>query len=442
MEKRKVLFLTYYFPPMGGAGVQRSLKFARYLPPLGYIPLVIAGSGGRDQEWAPEDISLCSELSSDVSVERLALQMRSPESRLLRKLRRLTCMPDPLGQAWIQSAVRKGKEICSRHRPSLIYSSMSPFESAEVAADLSQTFKIPWVADLRDPWALDEMITYPSAFHRKHEFYKMRRLLSTASFVIMNTDEAVKRLQYSFPDLGVPVTCIPNGFDSDDFSSDLTPRSDGKFRIVHSGYLHTSGGITARKKNALHYFTKGTMSNVDILTRSHVFLVDAVSKWLQVDPEIEGCVDLMFIGKYTAADVDVVRNRSAFGLIQFCGYKQHAESLAAVRSSDVLFLPMHNLPRGTRATIIPGKAYEYIASGRPILGALPDGDAKDLLQRCGTGFVCDPDDVGGITKILRRLYECWREGRTAAQIDRQFVQQFERRELTRKLACIFNRLLS
>jgi hypothetical protein len=99
---------------------------------------------------------------------------------------------------------------------------------------------------------------------------------------------------------------------------------------------------------------------------------------------------------------------------------------------------MHNLAGGRRATTVPGKLYEYMASERPILAAVPEGDAKDFLRQCGTASVCRPDDIEGMIGILDKIYESWKNGEQVARSNRSFVSQFERRALTHVLAQALN----
>src|SRR2546428_12326877 len=114
---------------------------------------------------------------------------------------------------------------------------MSPFESADVAARVGDALGVPWVADLRDPWALDEMVVYPTGIHRRLARRRMRKALESASAVVMNTPEATRRLQEAFSLGPTPIVTITNGFDAEDFSLDEPARSDEAFRIVHAGYL-------------------------------------------------------------------------------------------------------------------------------------------------------------------------------------------------------------
>ena len=106
----------------------------------------------------------------------------------------------------------------------------------------------PWVADLGDPWALDEMMIYPSGLHRRLELRLMRRLLGTASAIVMSTPEAERRIRAAFPELEDKIVLtIPNGFDATEFLGEPPARTDGAFRIVHTGYLHTELGQLQRR---------------------------------------------------------------------------------------------------------------------------------------------------------------------------------------------------
>src|SRR5436190_3969705 len=129
---------------------------------------------------------------------------------------------------------------------------MSPYESGGAAMRSSQGSGKPWIADLGDPWALDEMMAFPSAWHRRRETRRMRQLLSSAAAIVMSTPEAVVRIRQAFPELSAkPIVSIPNGFDASDFEGPLPVREDGAFRIVHTGYLHTELGRRQRRTAAV-----------------------------------------------------------------------------------------------------------------------------------------------------------------------------------------------
>jgi glycosyltransferase involved in cell wall biosynthesis len=355
------------------------------------------------------------------------------------RLERWFRLPSLFSDWWIRSATKLGNQVANGE--ALIFATMSPFESGQVARRLSEQLRIPWVADLRDPWALDEMQVYPTAFHRRAEMWKMERLLSTAALIIMNTPEATSALKVAFPSLrDKTVLTIPNGFDHADYSEAIMPRHDGKFRIIHSGYLHTDNGVELRKRK-IYRLLGGAQSGVDILTRSHTVLLDAVERWRAQRPEIDNDLEIVFAGKTSEQDRAVVNESPVRSLVRFTGYVPHQNSVELVRTADLLFLPMHNLPLGRRSRIVPGKTYEYMASGRPILAAAPDGDARDFLHQCGTAMICRPDDAVEMVRILDEVYRAWKNKQATRHCNKPFVDQFERRNLTRNLAVAFRSML-
>jgi glycosyltransferase involved in cell wall biosynthesis len=435
----KVLFIAYYFPPVGGAGVQRSQKFVQYLPSEGILPVVITGPASSEDRWTPHDKTLINTIPAEVQIHRVKGPIPSTNGKLRSRLETWMALPNSFSKWWTQAAAEVAYRAADGD--ALIFATMSPFESGEVARRLSQRLGIPWVADLRDPWALDEMQVYPTAFHRRVDMAKMEKLLSSAAVIVMNTPEASAALKAAFPKLrNKDVVTITNGFDHEDFATRVRPRSDAMFRIVHSGYLHTESGLRLRNRQ-FHRLLGGAEAGVDILTRSHTFLLEAVERWCSERPAVVEDLEILFAGQTSKADRDVAGGTRVARAVRFKGYLSHQDSVELVRTADLLFLPMHNLPPGRPSRIVPGKAYEYMASGRPILAAVPDGDAREYLKQSGTGLICPPDDVSGMVRILDRVYTAWKNGDEIVRRDDNFIAQFERRTLTRALAQVFNRLV-
>ena len=433
---RRILFVAYHFPPTGGGGVQRNAKFARYLGEFGYEPVVITGSGAATGRWTPTDETLAGDVPGTLEVHRVEGPEPAGSTGWRARAERLLMRRRPLHAWWIDGAVELGKRFgrdCE-----LIYVSLEPYEASEIGMRLSQALGKPWVADLQDPWALDEMRVLPSRLHRRIDLARMRRALSSADAVVMNTAEAVRRVQRELPGLGqAMVVSIPNGFDAADFSAPDPARRDGRFRIVHAGYLHTDLGRRHRRTRRLRRLLGGDHYDVDILTRSHVFLIEALQQLQSSDPDLASRIELWLAGVLSDVDREVAQGWPS---VELPGYLSHAETIELIRSADLLFLPMQNLPPGTRAGLVPGKTYEYLASGRPILAPVPEGDARDLLEASGTAWTCDPDDVGEMTRLVRLLVG----GSGTSAPDRpagaEVLARYERRLLTRDLAGVFDRL--
>lgn len=436
VRRARVLFFAYYFPPIGGGGVQRSLKFVRYLAELGYDATVVAGPAETHNRWTPRDGTLCDEIPAGTDVRHVAGLPPAPRTGWRDRAERWLDLETPFARWWIERALDAGRRAGSR--ADVIFASMSPYESGIAAATLAKELGKPWVADLRDPWALDEMSVYPTAVHRRLDVRRMREVLSSASAVVMNTPEAERELRKRLPELGRKlVATIPNGFDAEDFAEPPPERADDAFRIVHTGYLHTDLAESRRRKARVRRVLGGA-DRIDVLARSHVYLLEAVERILRLDPALASRLELHLAGVLSDSDRRAIRSR----VVRTHGYLPHSDALALVRSADLLFLPMHDLAGGTRARIVPGKTYEYLASERPILAAVPDGDARDLLAGCEGVTVCRPSDVAAMARVIaERVREPASSRRVpAGRIAR--LARYERRRLAGELADVFETVLA
>jgi glycosyltransferase involved in cell wall biosynthesis len=434
---RRVLFHSYHFPPIGGSGAQRPLKMVRGLARQGYDAVVVTGGGPTSDRWAPADVTLVAEVPAELEVHRLPSQDEPlPSTGLPGFAERWLGMPSRWSTWWAGQSFRLGRDVA--RDVDLIYVWMQPYASAEAGTALSKTLRRPWVADLGDPWALDEMMVYPSAAHRRAALRRMHQALATAAAIVMSTPEAVKRLVERFPDLADrPIVPIPNGFDANDFADEPARRADGKFRIVHAGYLHTALGEQHRRRRLLRTALRGGAPGLDILTRSHVYLVDALNELVKREPGLAELVELHLAGVMSKADRAVATRYP----VTIHGYMTHGDTINLMRTADLLFLPMQNLPAGTRATIVPGKTYEYLASGTPILAAVPDGDARDILAEAGNATITRPDDVDAMARGILDEIERFRAGRPPRPPDPTVVARFEYGKLAADLARVFDTVL-
>lgn len=429
---RRVLFLAYHFPPVGGAGVQRPARFVRYLPELGYRPTVISGPGAASGRWTPEDAELIEEIPAATEVQRV-LGPEPAQGGRGEQLERWLRLPAPWSRWWIDGATQLGR--AQGRSVDLVYTWMQPYQTAVAGARLARELRKPWVADLGDPWAFDEMIAYPTRLHRRLETGRMRALLGQADAVVMSTTEAVQRVVAAFPEFRrKTVVSIPNGYEPADFSRPVAARTDDRFRIVHTGYLHTDLGLRYRQFGHLRRLLGGTVAGVDVLPRSHVYLLQAVERLLQRRPELRDRVEVVLAGVLSQSDREIAER---YPFVSTPGYVSHGRAVELMRTADLLFLPMHELERG-RATIVPGKAYEYIAAGVPILAAVPEGDIRDVLEAGGRATVCRPSDVEALCGALD---EAISRGRSTARGASAALERYSYPHLARELASLFDRVL-
>jgi glycosyltransferase involved in cell wall biosynthesis len=227
-------------------------------------------------------------------------------------------------------------------------------------------------------------------------FREMRRALATASAVIMAAPEAAERVKATMPELADRVTAVPIGYEAADFVAPPAPRPAGTFRIVHTGSMHTDLGEHLRRTRTRRRVLGGTAPGLDIITRSHVFVAQAIERVIESDPGLR--IELHLAGELTPGDRAVCEGRD---FIRTPGLLGHRETVALMRSADLLFLPMHDLPPGSRAGLIPYKTFEYLAAGRPILAAVPDGDVRDMLAPLRQATLVRPADVDGMAAAIR-----------------------------------------
>ncbi len=424
----RALIVAYHFPPIGGGGVQRAAKFARYLPEFGIEPVIFTGPGRVDGFWTPHDPTMVEEVAG-LSIFRAAGPV--PSGDALESAYRSLGMLSPFSRWWVKAIKEEGPRAGTN--VDVVVGELVPYETAYGVETLARELGVPWVADLQDPWALDEMWLYPSFVHRYLDRVRMRRTLRSAAAVSMNTPQARMRLITAFPEFQQRrVYSITNGFDPDDLASiPIGPRAD-KFRIVHSGYLYTHFGTRSLVKERLRRLAGGMpFPDVNFLTRSHVYLLRAIDQLLRDDPALGENIELHFVGQETARDLEVA---DRYPFVEFHGYRSHHDSLVFLRNADLLFLPMQDLPEGTRAGLVPGKTYEYMASGTPILAAVPDGDARDILRSLGNTVLCRPTDVDGMARAIREQYERWRAGTPPPKPSESVLARYERQALTRTLA--------
>ncbi len=439
-----VLFLAYYFPPGGGAGSQRPLKFTKYLPQFNIKPIIIAGPITYDNHFAPEDTSLCNDIPNDIQITRISPTPKVMKNLIVKKSLSFFFGTTPHERWWAKQAFFEAEKIISIQKVDLILATLAPYCSARVAHLLGVKYKKPWILDLRDPWALDENRVYSSALHRKIDLQNMRRELLAASLIIMNTPQAKIQVLNTFPSLQHKnIEVITNGFDSDDFQKQFQNRSDHHFRIVHTGFLHTSIGLHVKHNNWYYKILGKCPPSVNYLTRSHLFLIKAAENLVARFPNFLDDFELILAGHNSEEDISIIRSSVLFKNVKFLGYIPHDKTIELLKSTDLLFLPMQDLPPGIKSTIVPGKTYEYMAASRPILAAVPDGDVCDFLLECGGNVIVKPSDITSLEKAVESFYITWRNGHSnLCSRNYDFIKRFDRRVLTERLASILKNLLS
>jgi glycosyltransferase involved in cell wall biosynthesis len=284
------------------------------------------------------------------------------------------------------------------------------------------------------------MRVYPTALHRWIDRAGMRRTLRSAAAVVMNTREAADALRRAFPEhRDRPVPALPVGFDAADFAAPRPGPSGDAFRIVHTGSFHTRLALDHQRSARLRGLLRGGPEQpVDVLPRSPYYLRRALDRIAAERPELAARIELHLAGPLTDADRGVLEGLPN---VHAHGFLTHRETLALIDSADLLFLPMQDLPEGGRVRIVPCKGYEYLASGRPVLAALPDGDGRDLFERTAASYVVRPTDDGAMAEAILAETRRPDRRRSVAAERAEAIAWLERGSLNRELVATFDAVL-
>lgn len=390
---KKVLLITYYFPPSGGAGVQRWLKTIKYLPEFG-VETIVLTVDPEVASYPQVDESLCKEVPDFVKVyktktkEILSLYKKvspqkqvpyggfanEPNPTLLQKISRFIrgnfFLPDPR-RGWNKYALAKAKEIIEQEGIETIITTSPPHSTQLIGLELKRLYPhIKWVADLRDPWTdiyYNEDL-YPTRWAKKRNLRYERSVLLAADQIITVSEEC-KRLFVQKADVAEKIAVVPNGYDTKDFINSTIINKKEK---ITPNYILSYIGVMAPQ-----YDLKPLKSLVQ--GRNNILL--------------------RFVG---VVSEDIKREIESWGVqTEFISYVSHAEAIAYMRSADALLLFIPNVPNNEG--ILTGKLFEYLASERNILLFGPEnGDAMKLIKECEAGE-CYSEDFN-LDKFLAMPY--------------------------------------
>lgn len=472
---RAVLVITYRWPPQGGGGVQRTLKFVKYLARRGWCPVVHTVSNPFTDLWDP---GLESEVPPGVPVYRtptvefealesgltslgrrardLAAAVRrggratvrngagggeaSPKrddasvaaageraARLARggRLARLQdlvwsrlLVPDPQ-IAWLPGALARSLSIARRHRVAAIYTSAPPQSVNVLALELERRTGLPWVADLRDPWTsgLHRNQWYPdNPGRRAREEAWERAIFERARHVVVVNEAAREEFLAKVP--GCPpdrISVITNGFDPADFAH-VSPTP----RFLEAGRLHVT--VTG------HVETMFDLGPFFEAVRQVVTESAADREMLRID----------FVGTKRQPRYDAwIAGQGLGDVIRFHPYVPHRDSVQYLADSQVLMLCMTPVKEYGAVKIL-GKMCEYLYTRKPVLALTIPGVTSRILERAGVGVTVDPNDVAWMKTVLKRFLVEQRAGSLAAAPNEEVIATFDRErqagELSRILA--------
>ena len=437
---KRLLIITYYWPPTGGSGVQRWVKFSKYLPEFGWQPVVYTPENpeqlARDESLL-KDIPACAEVikthisepyelyrrltggKAGQEVNPVNAQRKTWKQRLSLWIRGNCFIPDPR-VGWVRPSVRFLKKYLREHPVDAVVTTGPPHSVHLIGLGLKKALGLRWIADFRDPWT--EMFYYKhlglsAAADRRHRRLE-QAVLDGADKIISVSPPVAADFQAKTK---TPVVLITNGFDEADFRGESLASAPGvqgfpgqkkwpeksldtpapqrqrtEIRLVHTGLFAADG-------NPLK-------------------LWDALAERCEADPDFRARLQIRLAGKVDAAITDAIRARGLGDNLVELGYLPHDETVREQREADILLLPLRREPE--YAKVLPGKIFEYLAARRPVLGiGQEDGAAATVLRDAAAGEMFDWDKKEELLAFL-----------DAAHPQTACIEKYTRRALTERLA--------
>ena len=436
---KRVLIITYYWPPTGGSGVQRWVKFAKYLPEEGWEPVIYTPEN-------PEQLAVDHSLESEIPPQTEIIKTRITEpyelyKNFLRKsghskeavevnpvnaqkksflqkaamwVRGNLFRPDPRCM-WINPSVKYLERYLKEHPVDLIVSTGPPQSMHLIGMKLARKTGLPWIADFRDPWTKIFYFKHLSMTRATERWHKKmeKKVLDQASAVVAVSPLVQQDFQMMTQ---TPVELITNGYDECDFSSEVCKEAFGgpekDFIITHTGLFASDGNPTT--------------------------LWEVLAEKCNKDERFRKLLKIKLIGK---TDEQICASIRKAGLTEnMCdlGYQPHAVAIEEQRNASLLILPLRKEPE--YKAVLPGKLFEYLASWRPVLGiGQPDGAMSMILNTTKTGIVLNWDDKASISRFINLCWENHLNG--TLTVEDTDLSQFTRRELTRKMVRLFERTI-
>lgn len=430
-SSHKVLIITYYWPPSGGSGVQRWLKFVKYLREYGWEPIIYTP---ENPENPSEDTSLLKDIPNGIEIiKRPIIEPYTAYKRFvgMKKhdkinagflqeeqkpgvaeniaiwLRGNFFIPDAR-RFWIKPSVRFLSKYLKNNKVDALVSTGPPHSMHLIAYKLNKEFGIPWLADFRDPWT--GIYFYPqlklSAFADKIHSRLEKTMLANANAVVVVT----KQMQAEFTNLfNRKYELVTNGFDEEDIFPIDTSKLDKKFTLAHIGTISP--------------------------TQNPSLLWKVIEQLCTENKQFDEQLQIKLIGK---TDIGVLSDISKHKLEKYLlksDYLPHEIVVNEMQQSQVLMLFINNTPEGKG--ILTGKLFEYLATGRPILCvATTDGDASHLIQETNSGIVVEHSDDNAMRNALLELFNNFI--RNNAESKKDIDKSYSRRKLAGKIAEILN----
>lgn len=442
----RLLLVAYNFPPVGGAGVQRPVKWVKYLRKMGWDVSVLT----TENPSVPAlDHSLLTDIPDDVLVVRartwepdyktkkglnqggqtsksgIFAKARSKFNSVLKHGIKLALQPDPQ-VLWVPNAISAGRRLLRELNHDAILVTAPAYSSFYIGTALKRQFGLPLVFDFRDEWDMSGKYlenAQRDVFSSFVQNWMQRSFLKKADAVVATTIASTQNLSQKLASVGRPKTrtrTIYNGYDSEEFGCALNDdhannhsrTESNRFRLVYTGTLWNLTTIEP--------------------------LVEAIEKLHLSDASLLNKMELVCVGRKTAEQTAILdRVRATACDLKLIDYSPHAEILDVLHSTDAVCLLLSDVPGAER--VVPAKLFEYLANGREMLSIVPKGETADIVNRFYPNGNFEPSDVDGIANWLRNQLVN-HDGTVQPSAVRDGIDDYSREAQTRRLVDLLNEL--
>lgn len=449
---KKVLMIAYFFPPLGGSGVQRTLKYVKYLPEFGVQPIVSTVCNGHNfayDETLLQEIPDVAKVYRSNSLETLWIRNVIEKVSLLRGSRKKTSVDErdiettetkPKTQPehkqdtqvdvklqrslkqrvfdiidnylfvpdskvrWLPFGFLGSLNAARKEKVDYIYSSSYPYTVHLIALLVKKFYNKPWIADFRDPWVGNEAMAKNIGYRQKIDRWLERKVVKNATYVVNVTDVITQTYKERYPEYADKFMTITNGFDPADFRK-VTPYSFEKFTLIHTGILSKR--------------------------RSPAAVVQGLEQLVERRPELRYALQVLFVGSIPQEFEEMFQGSTLSDMFEVWDYVPHHVCLDYLAGSQLLLLIFDDSPE-TKAAY-SGKIFDYIGTEKPILGVLPEGIAAELIREKGIGSVIALGDGSRVADAIETYYDQWVSGETVLNSATR-CSEFSRVNLSRQLA--------
>jgi glycosyltransferase involved in cell wall biosynthesis len=421
-NNKNLLFLAYFYPPLGGPAVQRPCKTVKYLAQAGWNVDVVTIA---DIVYHSTDETLLKECNHRKAIrtasfdlmyllnkikrifgtntEKLYFQSNDAKKQLIKKL---FPIDDKIG--WLPYAIKAGKQALLTDKYKAVMVTCGPFSSSLAAGYLAKLAKIPLIIDYRDHWTLNNTVKQPKGIVFKMLRNLERRQLKAASLVLAATDHIRIDLINEFgANLTDKIMPYFNGWDEADFSGmDTKRKPDNKILISYIGTLYG--------ERSLRYYLK------------------AMQEVIVLQPGID--IELQMVGNFYPETIAEVEQSGIKDKVRFIGQQPHAEAIQIMLDSDILLLVIGGAKNNW---ILTGKLFEYLRCQKPILAlTAPDSDAANIMRECGQQAICDIIDSDSIMDTLLDLIASIKQGSASYSIPYNYERSMQVKALAERISCL------